>query len=477
MKKKFAKYIILAAVLASTQVLPVGAVTMGELVQQKNETTANLEKLQGNIRTLEKQKKEITGEIDSLDAKLVTSIAAINKLSDKIENKEKDINTTTLNLADAEEREDTCYNAMKKRIQYIYESGGTTGMTLALFAKSSITDLVSKADLAQDMYDYDRKCLNEYADAVQAVKDLKQEQETQKAEFETMKEEQEDEKSNLEKLKKEAKATSADYDKELAEAQDKALEYQELITAQNQAIQELEAIQRRAAEEAAARKAAAEAAAYEQAQQAAAAAAAEAEAEPETYDTGYEEDNSYTGGADYEDSGEDMTDQSGYDDGDYDGGSDDSDSYVSEGSGSGSGSGSAGSSSDSSSGSSASSGSSSGSASSGQDVIDYAMQFVGNDYVYGGNSLTDGVDCSGFVNQVYSHFGYDVARQSSELRSSGTEVSYADAQPGDIVCYSGHVGLYMGDGQIVHASDPTRGIISGTDATYDDILSVRRVVD
>ena len=117
----------------------------------------------------------------------------------------------------------------------------------------------------------------------------------------------------------------------------------------------------------------------------------------------------------------------------------------------------------------------SGSGSKGQQIANYACQFIGNPYVPGGTSLTEGADCSGFVWRVYKDFGYSVPRTSYSLRSHGTEVSYADAQPGDVVCYAGHVGIYIGNGQIVHASTQKTGI-KITNATYREILSVRRIV-
>lgn len=113
---------------------------------------------------------------------------------------------------------------------------------------------------------------------------------------------------------------------------------------------------------------------------------------------------------------------------------------------------------------------------SGSDVANYALQFVGNPYKYGGTSLTDGADCSGFVMAVYSHFGISLPRTSGAQASCGKGVSYSEAKPGDIICYSGHVGIYIGGGKIVHASTPTAGIVVGS-ATYKSIKTVRRIVE
>ena len=104
------------------------------------------------------------------------------------------------------------------------------------------------------------------------------------------------------------------------------------------------------------------------------------------------------------------------------------------------------------------------------------MQFVGNPYVWGGTSLTNGADCSGFVMSVYKNFGVSLPHSSSADRNVGTDVGgLENAQPGDIVCYTGHVGIYIGDGQIVHASTASTGI-KISEADYRTPVAVRRVL-
>lgn len=113
------------------------------------------------------------------------------------------------------------------------------------------------------------------------------------------------------------------------------------------------------------------------------------------------------------------------------------------------------------------------SGSGGSAVANYACQFVGNPYVYGGTSLTGGADCSGFVMAVYAAFGIGLPHSSSAMCGVGYGVS--DMQPGDIICYSGHVGIYIGNNTIVHASNPSGGIKYTSPVNYRPIIAVRRI--
>ena len=111
----------------------------------------------------------------------------------------------------------------------------------------------------------------------------------------------------------------------------------------------------------------------------------------------------------------------------------------------------------------------------GQAIVDYACQFIGNPYVWGGTSLTNGADCSGFVQSVFAHFGISLPRTTWDMENVGTAVSYDQAVAGDIILYDGHVGIYMGNGQIVNAINSAKGI-GILPATYTNIVTVRRLV-
>lgn len=122
-------------------------------------------------------------------------------------------------------------------------------------------------------------------------------------------------------------------------------------------------------------------------------------------------------------------------------------------------------------------GTASSNSSKGESVVAYARRFLGNPYVYGGSSLTHGTDCSGFVMSIYRHFGRSLPHSSYALRSVGRRVSggIRNARPGDIICYSGHVAIYMGNNRVIHASNPSTGIKITNNASYRHIVAIRRI--
>ena len=455
MKKRIV-CLMLAVMMMGTQVATVSASREEELREEQAWTSAQLDATYSQIDQLYAAKEQLQNEIAALDANLVNVMVSIQTLEGDISNKQADIEQTQSDLQKAQNAKDKQYEAMKQRIQYLYEKGGNDAWFQMMVNAENLSELLTKAEYTQKMYDYDRQSLEKYANTIDQVTQLGNKYQQEKAELEGMKQEYEAESVNLQAAIDERRAVSADCDNEIAYAQQMANEYAALIEQQQAEIERLEA-ERIAAEEEARRQA--ELAAAEEA------ARQEAEAEDETV---YDEEGNEVDAEDALENGETLYDEEGNEidpdsvtdeeesDGDveYDeyGNVIDSDNtvdpeeYQSSGSGSGS------------------------------SVVDFATQFVGNPYVWGGSSLTDGADCSGFVQSVYANFGVSLPRTSYEQQNAGTEVSYADAQPGDLICYGGHVAIYMGDGKIVHASNAKDGIKISNDATYRTILSVRRLV-
>lgn len=432
MKKRLTRFvaIFISFIMMMLVVEPVWATTVSDLEkekerieQQKREADerkkqeqANYNNASGRVNAIQSDVEEIEEEIEEIDAALVETLASVEMIKEDITSKEAQIEETGKDLEKAQEVEQEQYESMKLRIRFMYEKGDVTYLQL-LLESHGIGEMVNKVEYVEKLYEYDQRKLEEYQLARQAVEDLKQKLEDEHSELEAQKHELEEEQESLEIILDEKQKTYDDYEVQLAKARQEAAVYKANIRKQNDEIKRLEAA------------AAAKQSEIDKAKQ------AEEEAKRAQEEALRRQAQESSG-------------NSGSDSGSSSSGS--SKGYASASSYSGSGS-------------------------KGQQIANYACQYVGNPYVPGGTSLTQGADCSGFVWRVYKDFGYNVPRTSYSLRSAGAGVSYSEAQPGDVVCYAGHVGIYIGNGQIVHASTQRTGI-KITNATYKEILSVRRIV-
>ena len=404
----------------------------------------------------------------------------LSTVEEELAVKQDELEHTKANLKQAKKDEKEQYEAMKLRIRFMYEKGNTAMLTSILESKS-IADLLNRVEYVNDVYDYDRNLLTEYENTKKQVANLKEQQKEELQALEAKQDEYQVAKANYESTIEQKKGEVGDFEQKLAAAQELAAEYQDTIRTQNTIIaRENERIeQERIARERAERERA-ERERLERERAAAAAAAARASSaqatDPGDGGSGSQAPDSNPGGSN-DSSGTNSGGDSGSNDnsgssGDS-GGSGDSGSSGDTGSSADDGGGSAG---------GGDNGSSGGqdpgysTGISGSDVVNYALGFVGNPYVWGGKDPNTGADCSGFTSYVYAHFGINIPSYSYSQRSVGQEVSYANAQPGDLICYSGHVAIYMGNGQIVHAKGTAYGIVAYDNATYRPIITVRRLL-
>ncbi|MDD2970093.1 MAG: NlpC/P60 family protein [Lachnospiraceae bacterium] len=371
---------------------PVRAATISDIRKQQQATQQALEEAEGKADALDNEQDAIEVEIGDMDTALVEIMGNITLIEEEITEKEAEIQKAQIAFDEAKASAEAQYEAMKRRIKFMYEKGDVAYVQLFIEAKS-LTDMLNKTEYIEKLYEYDRELLCRYQETQQQVAELKESLETEQSELETTRFEYKSEQEQLQVMLDQKKAESANYEALIKEAKNQAAIYTETIRQQNAAIKKIQ--------EEEARKAA------EEAKKKAAAAAANNKTSRNT---------SYA-------------------------------TVITNATGS----------------------------ALGKEIASYGCQFIGYPYVAGGTSLTQGADCSGFTYAVYKSFGYTLPRNSTDQRSAGSGVDFSQAQPGDLICYSGHVGMYIGDNKIVHASSAKTGI-KITAATYRPIVAVRRIV-
>ncbi len=385
-----------------------------EAENQKKDSQNKLNEAQGRIGDAAEGMDETQGAIDSTNAEIVGLMTDIELIKEDIADKTVKIEETNAEYEEAKAQEETLYGAMVSRVKFMYEKGNLTYVQLLLTA-TSYAEALNKAQYVEELYEYDRIKLAEFVAAKEAAEALGQQLEEEKAELEASQYELEEEQAYMEQLLAQYKAEYEDYEVKLAKAKQDAAVYTAQVKSQQASIATLQKQIESKQKEIDATKKAAD-------------AAAQAEREAASAAEGGDSSGTSSGG-------------SSGGSGSSGGGS--TKSYTPAG------------------------------IATGSNIANYACQFVGNPYVPGGTSLTNGADCSGFVMSVYKAFGISVPRTSWAQGSYGREVSYADAQPGDVIYYGGHVGIYIGGGRIVHASTQKTGI-KYSPATYRSIISVRR---
>ena len=347
-----------------------------------------------DIANIKDSQSDVKDSITAAAAKMKTLLSKQEQLKSDIKDKQNEVEQANKKLEEAKEEEQNLYDAMKLRIQYLYENSTDNSIWSAILESNGLSDMLNRIEYATDLYKSDRELMTSYQNAVKKVEDwtmqlademdsllaLQDKYQTQQGELKTL----------MAKLEQQKDA----YAQQLAEAQKQAQDYKKTISKQEAII--------RAQEAAAAR------------------------ANANTYDGG---GTGASGGIA-------------------------SDSYLKD----------------------PDCNPSQTTDVSGADIVAFAQQFVGNPYVWGGNSLTNGVDCSGFVHQVYAHFGISTPRYSQAFKSVGQPVSYQNIQAGDVVVYPGHVAIYIGNGNIVEAQSTRAGITNSRPVNCHTITAIRRLV-
>lgn len=411
--------------------------------QERRRAEEEKSRAESEAQQLEQKLGQSRQKEQALEEELVRLLALKDILESDMEELKTQIQEADRDYRQAEEKRQRQYDILKKRIQFLYEEGDITYLDILLKAKN-IGDVVSQTEYFRQLYEYDQEIIQRYEKLKQEAAGKKELLEEKQSQLEVMEEENESQQKELEGFIAARQKESSGFALELEAAQARAAQAAGEVIRKTEEIRILRARQEeerirqekeriRQEQESAGREPGSAG------QESGAAGREPGAAGREPGATGRE-----PGGAGQESGG------------------------------AGQESGGAGTAQDSAGTAGGRSVKSIGGTEFGRNVADYALQFVGNPYVYGGTSLTGGTDCSGYTQSVYRHFGVSIPRTSGEQAGFGREIPYEDMEPGDLVCYSGHVAMYIGGGRIVHASSRKEGIKVSNDPAYRTIVSIRR---
>lgn len=365
-----------------------------EAEKKRDAYKKKLKDTNNDIADIKDNQSDVKESISAAAAKMKTLLSKQEQLKSDIKDKQNEVEQANKKLEEAKEEEQQQYEAMKLRIQYLYENSTDNSIWSAILESNGLSDMLNRIEYATDLYKSDRELMTSYQDAVQKVEDWTVQLADEMDNLLALQDKYENQQGELKTLMAKLEKQKDAYAQQLAQAQQQAEDYKKTISKQEEII--------RAQEAAAAR------------------------ANANTYDGG---GTGASGGIA-------------------------SDSYLKDPDCNPSGQTNV----------------------SGSDIVAYAQQFVGGRYVWGGNSLTNGVDCSGFVHLVYAHFGISTPRYSQAFKNVGQPVSYQNIQAGDVVVYPGHVAIYIGNGNIVEAQSTRAGITNSRPVNCHTITAIRRLV-
>lgn len=403
-KKRVLSVILLIAILATLPTMDgnnIWSVIVGKM--QVYATTAKEKK-----KKAEEDLKETKDEINSLNGKVDQTKSSISKktrelnnlleaqkkLQGEIKDKQVEITQCAEDLENAKQDVDDEYDAMKLRIQFMYENSASGSVWMAILEADGISDMLNRIEYVSDVYEADRDLMTAFQDKVAEVEELSAKLDEEMQDLVALQDKYDKQQGNLEQVIVALEKEKDSYANQIADAKEQAKGYEKIIEEQARIIR---------------------------AQEAAAANAAR-----DSYDGGGTGKGGVSANVDYlSDPSYNPSNRTNI---------------------------------------------------SGADVVAFAKQFLGKPYKWGGNSLTNGCDCSGFVHLVYAHFGISTPRYSQAFKTGGQPVAFANIQPGDVVIYPGHVAIYAGGGIIVEAQSTKAGITCRRSVKCHTITGIRRYV-